>query len=83
MDTELETNETQIASKLEKLKEQKKELTQEIQQIKKYVEIAKEEYEILSAEDKAQDKAFLREFVDVYPSSTRELLLKLFKKRAK
>jgi len=47
------------------------------------VEAFKEEYEIASAEDKAQDKAFMREFSDVYPMSAREQLLKLFKKRAK
>ncbi len=58
-------------------------MNQEIQQIKKYVDIFKEEYEILSAEDKVQDKAFMREFSDVYPASTREHLLKLFKKRVK
>jgi hypothetical protein len=50
--------------------------------IKKTLEAYKEEYEILSAEDKSQDKAFIREFTDV-PPSARDQLLKLFKKRAK
>ena len=52
-------------------------------QIKKNIVTFKEEYEIQAAEDKAQDKAFMREFSDVYPMSTREQLLKMFKKRAK
>lgn len=83
VDTELERNEIQITGKLENAKSTKKELGEEIQRIKKFVDVYKEEYEIQSAEDKAQDKAFMREFSDVYPVSTREQLLKLFKKRAK
>ena len=49
---------------------------------KKTLEAHKEEFEILSAEDKSQDRAFIREFSDV-PPSARDQLLKLFKKRAK
>jgi hypothetical protein len=55
---------------------------QDILQIKKALDIFKEEYEILLAEDKSQEKTFLREFADV-SAATRELLLKLFRKRAK
>ncbi len=61
---------------------QQKELVQEIQQVKKIIESHKEEYEILLAEDKSQDKAFLREFSDV-SSGSRDVLFKLFKKRAR
>ncbi len=68
---------------LEIVRDEKRSLGQEIQTLKKLVEAFKEEYEIASAEDKAQDKAFMREFSDVYPISVREQLLKLFKKRAK
>ena len=50
--------------------------------IKKTLEAYKEEYEIFSAEDKSQEKAFIREFSDV-PSGSRDQLLKLYKKRAK
>jgi hypothetical protein len=50
--------------------------------IKKMLEAYKEEFEILSAEDKSQDRAFIREFSDV-PAGARDQLLKLFKKRAK
>jgi hypothetical protein len=57
-------------------------LVQEIQHIKKAFEAFREEFEILSAEDKSQEKAFIREFSDVSPAS-REQLLRLFKKRAK
>lgn len=46
------------------------------------IESHREEYEILLAEDKSQDKAFLREFADV-SSTARDALLKLFKKRAR
>lgn len=82
VDSELESYEQQINRKLEKLKDHKKELTQEIQQIRKACEAFKDEYERLLAEDKSQDKAFSREFPDV-PAGIREQLLKLFKKRAK
>lgn len=82
VDTELETYEHQLNKKLEKFKEQKKEIAQEIQHLKKSLEAFKEEHDILSAEDKSQDKAFIREFSDVSPG-VREQLLKLFKKRAK
>lgn len=83
VDSELETNEKQMTSDLEKAREEKKALTLEIQQVKKFVETFKEEYDIACAEDKAQDRAFMREFSDVYPVTTREQLLKLYKKRAK
>jgi hypothetical protein len=46
------------------------------------METAREEYEILSAEDKSQEKAFTREFSDI-PSALRDQLLRLYKKRAK
>jgi hypothetical protein len=50
--------------------------------VKKAVEISRDEYERLSAEDKNSDKTFIREFSDV-SSGLRDQLLKLFKKRAK
>lgn len=50
--------------------------------LKKVIEGYREEFDILSAEDKSQEKAFIREFSDV-PSSSRDQLLKLFRKRAK
>ena len=78
----METYENQLNSKLEKLKEQKKDITQEIQHLKKSLDAFKEEYDILSAEDKSQDKAFLREFSDV-PPGVRDQLFKLYKKRTK
>lgn len=82
IDTELETYENQLNSKLEKLKEQKKDITQEMQHLKKSLDAFKEEHDILSAEDKSQDKAFLREFSDVSPG-VRDQLFKLYKKRSK
>ena len=50
--------------------------------MKKIIDGYREEYDILTAEDKSQEKAFLREFSDV-PSSARDQLLKLFRKRAR
>lgn len=82
VDTELETYERQNNIRLEKIKDEKKEVAQEIQQVKKIVDSYREEFDILSAEDKSQDKAFLREFSDVN-SSSRDVLFKLFKKRAR
>ena len=57
-------------------------MSQDIQHFKKLVESSKEKFDILSAEDKSQEKAFLREFADL-TSVTKEHLLKLFKKRPK
>lgn len=57
-------------------------MNDEIQQVKKSIEAFKVEYEILSAQDKAQEKAFIREFADV-SSAMRDQLLKLFRKRPK
>lgn len=82
MDAELETYDIQLNLKLEKLKEEKKEMTQEIQHLNKSIESFREELEILTIEDKSQEKAFLREFSDV-SSSIREQLLKLYRKRSK
>ncbi|CAF0746511.1 unnamed protein product [Brachionus calyciflorus] len=80
VDTELETYERQLNTKLDNLKEQKKEITQEIQHLKKSLDSFREEFDILTAEDKSQEKAFLREFSDV-PPGVRDQLLKLYKKR--
>lgn len=82
VDAELETFYIQLNSKLEKFKEEKKEITQEIQHLNKSIESFREELDILSTEDKFQEKAFLREFSDVSPS-IREQLLKLYRKRSK
>lgn len=82
VDNELETFENQLNHKLDRLKDQKKEITQEIQQIKKSLDSYREEFDILSAEEKSQDKAFLREFSDV-STGVRDQLIRLFKKRAK
>lgn len=82
VDTELETYENQINTKLDKLKEDKKEITQEVQHLKKSLDSFQEELDILSAEVKSLDKAFLREFSDV-PPSVREQLFKLYKKGIK
>lgn len=82
IDTELETYENQTYKKLESLKEEKKDLIQEMQSLKKELETAREEYEILSAEDKSQEKAFSREFSDV-PPAMRDQLIRLYKRRAK
>lgn len=60
----------------------KSELNEELQQVKKAIEAFKVEHEILSAQDKSQEKAFVREFADV-SSGIREQLLKLFRKRPK
>jgi cilia- and flagella-associated protein 43 len=82
VDTALEIYERQINEKLENIQEQKKHQTVELQKIKKTIDSFREKYEILVAEDRSQDKIFLREFSDV-PGSQREQLLKLFKKRTK
>jgi hypothetical protein len=50
--------------------------------IKRSIDIFKEEYEKMVFEDKAQEKAFHREFSDV-PQPLREQLFKMFKKRPK
>lgn len=83
VDMEMERHEAQLAEKLDKARNAKKELTSEIGKLRKTLDEYREAYDIQQAEDKAQDKAFMREFSDVYPVSTREQLLKLFKKRAK
>lgn len=80
VDAELELYENQLNQKLEALKEKKKSLTQENQQLRKQIDASREEYDILQAEDKAQEKVFLREFSDV-SLGIRDQLLKLFKKR--
>lgn len=82
VDTEMGNYEQQLLKKLDKVKESKKELSQELQVVKKEIETFREEFEILSFEDKVQDRAFQREFSDV-SSGLREQLFKLFKKRNK
>lgn len=82
VDTALEIYQNQLKEQLEKAQEEKKDHATEIQKVKKTIDAFKEKYEILLAEDRSQDKIFMREFSDV-PSSQREQLLKLFKKRAK
>ena len=80
--TELNRYETQINRKLDTLKDSKKELSQDIQRIKKTIEMFKDSLDTLIYEDKAQEKSFIREFSDV-PSALREQLSRQFKRRIK
>jgi hypothetical protein len=81
LESELDAYDAHLAQKLEALKEKKKSLTQEVQQVKKKLELSRETFEIMQAEDKAQEKVFMREFSDV-SVTLREALFKLYKKRS-
>lgn len=79
---EVERQENSLQTKLENSRLTRKQIADNLAQLKLEIEVSKNDLETLQFEDKNYDKAFIREFSDVN-SSVREQLMKLFKKRDK
>ncbi|OAF66712.1 hypothetical protein A3Q56_05568, partial [Intoshia linei] len=75
-----EISENDFKEKIEVLKLEKIEASNKNKEFKKVLDVVREQYEILFAEDKVMDKQFKKEFNDV-SSTLMDQLYKLFKKR--
>ena len=77
---EIEKQEAELVRRMDEKREKKTQAAGALAEAKREVDKFREAYEILSAEDKALDKAFKREFAD-QDMHTVEQLYKLFKRR--
>ena len=77
---ELETQEAELTRRMNDTKERKAQTAGALAEAKREVDQFRDSYEIVSAEDKALDKAFKKEFADL-DVHTVEQLYKLFKRR--
>ena len=79
-DEELKTREEHLMHVLEEKKHDKGRLANALAEAKREMEIFRDEYEIMMADDKALDKGFKRDFSDQDPHTV-DQLYKLFKRR--
>ena len=79
-DEELKTREEHLVHVLEEKKHDKGRLSNALAVAKREIEIFRDEYEIMMADDKAMDKGFKRDFSDQDPHTV-DQLYKLFKRR--
>ncbi|XP_068708688.1 cilia- and flagella-associated protein 43-like [Montipora foliosa] len=77
---ELDTQELELTRRMNETRDKKTQTAGALAEAKREVDQFRDSYEILSAEDKALDKAFKREFAD-QDVHTVEQLYKLFKRR--
>ncbi|XP_054585197.1 cilia- and flagella-associated protein 43 [Eptesicus fuscus] len=80
LDEELSTRETFLNNYLLKKQEEKSQTTEAIQKAKDDLDLYKEHYDNLLAEDKVMDRSFKKEFSEA-PSHQVDMLYKLFKRR--
>ncbi|XP_074642124.1 cilia- and flagella-associated protein 43-like isoform X2 [Tubulanus polymorphus] len=80
IEEQMEIREAELNRLLDKKKQEKVFAAQLVSETRKNVEGFREQYEILSAEDKVMDKNFKREFHDV-PGIVVDQLYKLFRRR--
>ncbi len=77
---ELENQEAELTRRMNEKRERKTQTAGALAEAKREVDHFRDSYEIVSAEDKALDKAFKKEFAD-QDVHTVEQLYKLFKRR--
>ncbi|XP_059517311.1 cilia- and flagella-associated protein 43 [Myotis daubentonii] len=80
LDEELSTRETFLNNYLKKKQEEKSQTVEAIQKAKDDLDLYKEHYDNLLAEDKVMDRSFKKEFSEI-PSYQVDMLYKLFKRR--
>ena len=71
---ELEKQEAELVRRMDEMREKKTQTAGALAEAKREVDEFRDEYEILSAEDKALDKAFKREFSDQDIHTVEQLL---------
>lgn len=80
LDEELEATELELQNNLEIKKEEKQQSAAEVNEVRQQVDVFRDAYETLLADDKTFDKMFRKEFSEL-DNHTIDTLYRLFKKR--